>query len=271
MTHSQAAFTGSIPELYDRYMVPLIFEPYARDLAGRVRDLGSSSVLEVAAGTGVVTRALADATDADTTITATDLSQPMVDRARAVGTSRPVAWGQADAMALPFADQTFDVVVSQFGVMFVPDKQRGFAEMRRVLRPGGVLIVSVWDRIENNGFSDAVQAGLETHFPDDAPRFLPDGVFGYVDETVIRSDLAAAGFERDVAFETLDLVSRAPTPEVAAMAMCHGGPLRTEIERRDPDGLDAATTAATTVLRDRYGDADLVAPMRAFIITASKG
>lgn len=270
MSQSQPGplFSGSIPELYDRYLVPLLFESYARDMAQRVRDRDPASVLAVAAGSGVVTRALPDGLDSETQITATDLSQPMIDKAAAVGTSRPVDWGQADAMALPFVDETFDVVVSQFGVMFVPDKALGFAEMRRVLRLGGVLIFSVWDGIESNGFSNAVQAGLETRFPNDPPRFLPEDAFGYYDEAVIRSDLARAGLGNGVAFEALDETSRASSPEVPAIAMCQGGPLRTEIENRDPEGLEAATAAATNVLRDRYGSTDLVAPMRAFVITA---
>jgi SAM-dependent methyltransferase len=270
MTHPQSgpAFSGSIPELYDRYLVPVLFESYARDLAGRVRDRRPAAVLEVAAGSGVVTRALADSTGADTAITATDLSQAMIDEAQAVGTSRPVEWGQADIMALPFDDDAFDIVVSQFGVMFLPDKGRGFAEVRRVLRPGGVFVFSVWDRIENNGFSKAVQDGLEAHFPHDPPRFLPDAAFGYYEEQGIRSDLADGGFDTNVVLEVIDETSRARDSEMAAVAMCHGGPVRTEIEDRDPEGLVAATAAAASVLRDRYGATDLVAPMRAFLFSA---
>jgi SAM-dependent methyltransferase len=211
---------------------------------------------------------MADGTDVDTAITATDLSQPMIEQAQAVGTSRPVEWGQADIMALPFEDDAFDVVVSQFGVMFLPDKGRGFAEVRRVLRPGGTFIFSVWDRIENNGFSDAVQAGLEAYFSENPPRFLPEAAFGYYDEAAIRSDLSAGSFDADVSFETIDETSRSRDPEVAAVAMCQGGPVRTEIEDRDPEALVAATAAAADVLRDRYGATDLVAPMRAFLITA---
>lgn len=194
----------------------------------------------------------------------------MIEQARAVGTSRPVEWKQADAMALPFEDSTFDVVISQFGVMFVPDRSRGFAEMRRVLRPGGVLIFNVWDRVENSGFSNAVQDGLERQFPDDPPRFLPCGAFGYYDEQQIRGDMAAAGFADDAAFEALDEESHAATAELAAIALCQGGPVRTEIEERDPDALDATTAVAAGILRDRFGSTDLVAPMRAFIVTASR-
>jgi SAM-dependent methyltransferase len=263
-------FAGSIPELYDRYLVPLLFEWYAQDIASRVRQLDARSVLEVAAGSGVVTRAMADALDAGAAITATDLSGPMIDQARAAGTSRPVEWGTADAMALPYDADTFDVVVSQFGVMFVPDMIQGFAEMRRVLRPGGTVIVSVWDHLGNNGFSNAVQDALEGCFPSDPPRFLPDGAFGYHDQVRIHDDFAGAGFSDGVALEVLDHTSRSPSAEQVAVAMCQGGPVRTEIEIRDPSGLERVTAAAAELVRERYGSTDVEAPMRAIIATARK-
>src|SRR4051794_32131638 len=147
---NDVAFVGSIPEFYDQYMVPLIFEPYAVDLARRAADLHPQRVLEIAAGTGVVTREMATRLPADVPIVATDLNQPMLTHAAAQGTERPVRWQQADAMQLPFTDQSFDLVVCQFGVMFFPDKAQAFAEARRVLQPGGHFIFSVWDRIDQN-------------------------------------------------------------------------------------------------------------------------
>jgi ubiquinone/menaquinone biosynthesis C-methylase UbiE len=140
-------FSGAIPELYEAYLVPLIFEPYAADLATRLAARSPSRVLEVAAGTGVVTRALTRTLPASTSIVATDLNQAMLDRARAVGTAYPVEWRTADALALPFPDRSFDAVVCQFGVMFFPDKPRAYAEARRVLRPGGAFVFNVWDSL----------------------------------------------------------------------------------------------------------------------------
>src|SRR5271169_5386871 len=154
-------FAGSIPEVYDTYLVPLIFEPYARDLARRLMARCPRTVLEIAAGTGVVTRALATLLLSSVELVATDLNQPMLDRASSVGTCRPVEWRQADAMALPFADGRFDAVVCQFGAMFFPDRPRAFAQARRVLAPGGALLFSVWDRIEENEFAATVTEALE--------------------------------------------------------------------------------------------------------------
>ena len=166
------AFAGSIPQLYEQYLVPLIFDPYARDLASRVVSLAPSAVLEIAAGTGAVTRHLAAQLSTDTSIVATDLNQTMLNHAISVGTSRPVTWQQADAMSLPFAESSFDVVVCQFGSMFFPDKAVAFAEARRVLRPGGRFIFNVWDRIEDNEFADCVTEAMVPLFPSDPPRFL---------------------------------------------------------------------------------------------------
>lgn len=191
---SDTMFGGSIPELYERHLVPLIFEPYAADLASRVAAAPATRVLEIAAGTGVVTRELAALLPADVTIVATDLNQPMLDHAARIGTCRPVEWRHADAMQLPFADRTFDVVVCQFGVMFFPDKVRAFVEARRVLSPGGVFLFNVWDRIEANEFADTVTTALASLFPDNPPSFLARVPHGYFDCTRIARNLAAAGF-----------------------------------------------------------------------------
>jgi SAM-dependent methyltransferase len=174
-------FSGAVAAVYDTYLVPLIFEPYAADLVGRLTSRSLTGVLEVAAGSGVVTRALAAALPARVVVVATDLNRPMLERAAAVGTARAVEWRQADAMALPFPDGSFDAVVCQFGVMFFPDKPKAYAEARRVLRPGGVFIFNVWDRIEENEFADTVTAALGALFPRDPPRFLPRTAHGYHD------------------------------------------------------------------------------------------
>jgi ubiquinone/menaquinone biosynthesis C-methylase UbiE len=158
-------FTGSIPELYETYLVPLIFQPYAADLVSRVATRPLSRVLELAAGTGVVTRNLASVLPESVSIVATDLNQPMLDLASEVGTTRPVEWRQADAMHLPFEGEVFDAVVCQFGVMFFPDKSKAFSEARRVLRSGGVFMFNVWDRIEENEFAHTVTKALGSLFP----------------------------------------------------------------------------------------------------------
>lgn len=259
-------FVGSVPEFYDRYMVPLIFEPYAENLAQRVRTAGPNDVLEIAAGSGVATRAMATALGDDVAITATDLNQPMLDHAASVGTARPVTWQQADVFDLPFPDASFDVVVCQFGVMFFPDKPAAHAEVARVLRPGGTYIFSVWDRIENNEFIDVVEQTLAKVFPASPPTFMSRTPHGYFDESSIRDDLAASF--ATVAMTAVDAQSRATVPEHAARAYIEGTPLRSEIEACAAGGLAPAVEASTKALSERFGATEPVGKIRGFVITA---
>jgi SAM-dependent methyltransferase len=260
-------FNGSIPKLYEAYLVPLIFEPYAADLASRVAARSPRRVLEIAAGTGVVTRRLAAALPASTAIVATDLNQPMLDEAAARGTARAVEWRQADAMRLPFADASFDAVVCQFGVMFFADKPKAFAEARRVLAPGGVFVFNVWDRIEENEFADVVTAALEPLFPADPPRFLARTPHGYCDARAIERDLAAGGFAAPPKIAALAARSRADSCRAPAIAYCQGTPLRNEIEARDAQRLAEATDVAAEALARRFGRGAVDGRIRAHVVT----
>jgi ubiquinone/menaquinone biosynthesis C-methylase UbiE len=263
-------FHDSIAKVYDALLVPLIFEPYAADLARRLTGASVSSVLEVAAGTGVVTRALASALPDTTTIVATDLNQAMLDQARVVGTSRAVEWRQADAMQLPFGDETFDAVVCQFGVMFFPDKPKGFSEARRVLRSGGVFIFSVWDRIEENEFADTVTKAVAAFFPQDPPRFLARTPHGYHDRDAIRRDVRAGGFAVVPEIETVAAQSRAASPDIPAVGYCQGTPLRNEIEARAPEKLAEATAAATRAVAARFGSGGVDGKISALVVAVKK-
>lgn len=265
---SDLVFAGSIPEVYERYLVPLIFQPYADDLANRLVDLDPTSVLELAAGTGVVTRAMAARLPASAAITATDLNQPMVDHAAALGTARPVRWRQADAVDLPFGDQSFEAVVCQFGVMFFPDRHKAFTEMYRVLKPRGVALFNTWDRIERNEVPEAVIDALATMFPDDPPRFLARTPHGYHDTERIRADIRAAGFDATSTVQSIDARSRAASCTYPAIGFCQGTPLRNEIEARRPGGLEEATNVAAEFVADRFGETDIDGAIRAHVVTA---
>ena len=270
MSGPDSRFTTSISERYESHLVPLIFEPYATRLVDRLPTNGLSSVLEIACGTGVVTRALAERLPPTASIVATDLNQAMIDQAAAVGTRRQVEWRQADAMRLPFGDAVFDAVVCQFAAMFFPDRAHAFAEARRVLRPGGVFAFAVWDRIEENEIAEVVTSAVGAIFPGDPPRFLARTPHGYHDVGVIASDLARAGFTAAPRIETLAERSRATTALDAAIAYCHGTPLRNEIEARSPSGLDAATEAALAAILARYGDGPIDAKMQAHLIVVQR-
>jgi len=258
-------FSGSIPGIYETHLVPLIFDTYAADLAMRLRAHPLGSLLEVAAGTGVVTRALAQVLPDGASIVATDLNPAMLAQAQAVPTARPVEWRQADALQLPFSDGEFDVVVCQFGVMFFPDKVRGFSEFRRVLRRGGVLLFSVWDRLETNEFAYEVERGVASVFLADPPRFLSRAPYGYFDESVIVRDLSAAGF-MPPAIDTVTARSRAESARGPALGFCQGTPLRNEIEARDASQLDAATDAAEQAVAARFGSGPVDARIQAHVV-----
>jgi SAM-dependent methyltransferase len=267
---SDVAFAGSIPVIYDRYLVPLIFQSYASDLAARVELLGASSLLEVAAGTGAVTREMATRLVDTVQITATDLSQPMLDHAAGVGTPRPVAWRQADVMDLPFDDDAFDAVVCQFGVMFFPDRPRAFAEIRRVLRPGGTFVFNAWDRVEENELIQTVTGALGALFPDDPPVFVARVAHGYHDPDVMHDDLRAGGFASPAQIESHEGRSRAASCRLPAIGFCQGTPMRNEIEKRGPSQLEVATSAAAEAIAERFGPSDIDAKMRAYIVTVAK-
>jgi ubiquinone/menaquinone biosynthesis C-methylase UbiE len=259
-------FAGSIPQLYDQYMVPLIFEVSADDLVKRAVGRNPVRVLELAAGTGVVTRRLASALSAP--ITATDLNPGMLERAAEVGTSRPVEWRQADAMNLPFEDGSFDLVLCQFGAMFFPDRARAFAQTRRVLRPGGTFLFNVWDRIEENEFANTIVQALNAHFPTNALTFMARTPYGYFDHAQISKDLRDGGFTAPAAIDTVTARSHAASARIPALAFCQGTPMRAELEARGAS-LDAMTTHATAAIAARFGAGPVEAKIQSCVVTVS--
>lgn len=262
------AFTNSIAEVYDRDLRPLIFEAYARDLAQIVASEPVSRVLEIAAGTGVVTKELFALLGDDALIEATDINQSMIDLARSGLDYPSIRWTCVDAMDLPFNAGCFDAVVCQFSAMFFPDRVRAFAEAKRVLRPRGRFIMSVWDHIGVNTFAQTVEEALAGVFPSDPPRFMSSTPHGYSDAARVIRDVHDGGFDHRVKLHTFTHESKAPDPDTVARAFCCGTPLRIEIEQRDAGGLERAVTAARLALEDRFGDRDLVGTMRAHVVVA---
>jgi len=268
MLEPELRFKGSVPEKYERLMVPLIFRPYAHELARRARDLHPQRILETAAGTGAVTRALHSALP-DAEIVATDLNQPMLDvNAAQVGSDR-VRFVGADAQQLPFDDEHFDLVVCQFGAMFFPDKVRGHSEARRVLRDGGSYLLAIWDAIERNPLTAVTQQLLIDAFPDDPPLFMREGPFGYADRARIDSDLHEAGFGR-VEIETVEARSRSPSAHDAASALCYGTPMGVEVDEREPGSLERIFPLVEEALRQFEGPNGIDAPMSAHIVRATR-
>lgn len=268
MASLDVRFSGSVPANYERYMVPLLFRPYAQLLADRARQWHPAQILETAAGTGVVTAALAAALPL-AAIVATDLNPPMLEVAAQRVASPNVSFRQADALDLPFDDASFDLIVCQFGAMFYPDKVKANTEARRVLREGGHYLFAVWDRIDCNALSNLANQSLHKAFPDNPPQFMERGPFSYHERELIERDLRAAGFER-IAIETVEFMSRSPSAEDAARALCYGSPMGIELEEYGPGALDAVFEEFKQSARRYEGPNGLEAPMAAHIVTATK-
>ncbi|HET9115270.1 MAG TPA: methyltransferase domain-containing protein [Gaiellaceae bacterium] len=256
-------FKHSTPELYDRYMGPLLFEPYARHVAEGVAAWRPDSLLETAAGTGIVTRAVQEAVP-EAVIVATDINPAVVEFAAQRETSERVSFQQADAQDLPFEDASFDLVLCLFGVMFFPDKVRANTEARRVLRSGGRYVLVTFDRLDLNPIPQAAGEAVASLFADD-PRYMERGPFSYTDARLVEQDLRSAGFEA-VELETVALSTRV-TARDAARGIVLGSPFRAEIERLDDSALERATDAVEQALR--AWDAT-TAPMSAHIATATR-
>lgn len=267
MATNDATFAGSIPSIYEQYLVPLLFEPYAEDMASRIRDVKQGKILETAAGTGAVTRAVAEQLPPAVAITATDLNQAMLDLAAKNLDGSKVTWLQADAQSLPFEDATFETVICQFGIMFVPDKPKAYREALRVLRPGGRFIFNVWDSLETNPVSKTISDVVRQQFPSDPPRFIERTPFGYHDPEAIENALQDAGFAR-ITVETVEKTSRASSSLQPAKGLCQGSPLRAEIEARAPERLEEITRKAAEAIEAQFGTSLFENRMSALVVTA---
>jgi SAM-dependent methyltransferase len=255
-------WVGSMPEAYDRLLAPSVFRPFAADLAERAARLRPARVLELAAGTGVLTSELVEALPgAD--VVATDLNDAMVEFGS--GVVPGATWDQADALDLQFDDGDFDLVVCQFGVMFFPDKPAAFREAGRVLRPDGRLLVNTWATIDKHGFASALLAGIERVFPDDPPTFLVAIPHGYPDLEQVAADLAAGGLER-VSAETVTLEGRAGAAADIATGFCTGTPLRMAIESRGD--LAGSTVAISEEMTHLLGSGPITTEMTAYVVEA---
>ena len=269
MIASDGLFAGSIPQLYNQLMVPMLFDSYAADLSAQLAALHPTDILETAAGSGALTRALAARLPQTARITATDLNQPMLDVAAALTQDDRITYLQCDATTLPFSHATFDVVICQFGVMFFPDRPTAFAEAARVLRKGGSFLFNVWDKIAANDFVATASTVLTARFPNDPPVFMQRVPHGVYDTALLSAQLKTAGFA-SVEVRAVDHISTAATPMDAATAYCQGTPLRNEILARDPDGLGPTTAAVAAALQSRFGPGPISGKIRAFVLTATK-
>ena len=264
MTEVAANFVGAIPEHYDNNLGPRLFFDYANDIAARVCARQPGSVLELAAGTGIVTRRLRDTLPEHCSLLATDLNPPMLEWAKQkFKGEEAISFKAADATQLLFEDNSFDIVVCQFGVMFFPDKDASYREVSRVLKPGGQYLFSVWGSWEHNPFAQIAHNVVAEIFPGNPPGFYKVP-FGYHDINLIRRELSAAGF-RNVEAEPVHLTSEIPSAADFARGLVFGNPLMEEILARGGDP-EMVCSAIEKAIDSKLGSS---MPLQAVIIQAS--
>lgn len=262
------AFSGSIPTQYDAHLGPLFFEPFALHLADRISELAPGRVLELACGTGRLTRHMAGRLQPLVRIIATDVNPAMLQFAQEVITDARVEWNVVDAVDLPYPDASFDLVVAQFGVMFYSDRVKAYREALRVLKPGGRMIFTCWNELEENPAAHITQELVRHFFPTDTPAFYTVP-FAYHDRELIREEVLAAGFAR-VKLELPELVGYADEAANAAKGLLEGSPIHTAIMDRDPHALPAMRAMLATQLSAEFGAEELKVPLSAWVVEAVK-
>lgn len=262
------SFSGSIPANYDAHLGPMFFEPFAKELTERIDLLAPSAVLELACGTGRLTRHLAERLPRDTRIVSTDINPAMLAFAQESVSVKGIEWSAVDAVQLPYPDASFDLVVVQFGVMFYSDRSKAYREALRVLRPGGRLLFTTWNSMEHNPVAHATQRVIEQFFPVDPPAFYTVP-FAYHDRGLMQEELRSSGFDR-VELVLLELHGKVPTAADAAMGLLEGSPIHTAIMDRDPFLLPQMRTALEQRLAERFGTQGLEVPVSAWVAEAVK-
>jgi SAM-dependent methyltransferase len=261
---TDVSWVESMPEVYDRCLGPALFAPFAAHLAVIATALAPRRVLELAAGTGIVTAELVRALP-EAHVTATDLNPAMI--AWAADRVSGVTWVQADAQHLDFPEDSFDLVVCQFGVMFFPDKPAAFAEAARVLAPGATMLFVVWDVVETSDFPAALVRSLAAVVPDDPPSFIVRVPHGYADPDQIRADVRAGGLEPE-RVDRVVLHGASPSAQVLTEGFCTGTPLRFALEERG--GLEVLMQELTREMTERLGNGPVAGEMAAFVVSARK-
>ena len=262
------AFSGNIPRYYDLYLGPMFFEPYARYMASKIETIAPNRILELASGTGRLTKLLPTITNDNAEIIASDINPAMVSFGEENIKHDKIKWLQVDAVSLPFEDESFDCVVVQFGVMFYSDRIKAYQEAKRVLKPGGTFIFATWDDIQFNAMPLITKETLEYFFPVDTPAFY-SVPFSYFDKKQINSDLTEAGFS-NIKTETKQLKGFSASAHDAAKGLIQGTPTVTAIEERDAEKLPLILDNLLNKITQKFGTSTLEVPLQAIVVSSTK-
>lgn len=262
-------FNGSVPEVYETVLGNFIFEPFAVDIVNRISNKNAFNVLELAAGTGRVTKHLIHAFSPNAKIVASDISLPMMEKAKLVVSSQNLTWQQVDIADIPFSEGSFDVIVCQFGVMFLQDKLRAFSEIRRVLKLGGQLLFSTWACIEENPIWK-ISNQVATKFFGPAPAAIQkSGPFSICNAVDAEAQLHDAGFIH-TKVEKQRITSSISSASLAAKGFIHGLPLKDIIIKQNPEILSQIQEEMENSFADHFGNNPLTASFTAFVFEAIK-
>ena len=265
MTEAGATIPDTMRETRERYLVPSLLQPFADDMARRLARLTLGPLLEVSAGTGVLTQALTSAMSAGLSIVATDPDRATVAYASVKPGMARVTWQHAEPQALPFLDAAFGIVTCHFAVATMPARLRAFRETRRVMKPNGRFVFSVPGNIRHNPVALCVRDALHKLLPTAPPRYIEHGLHGYADNETIDDDLTSVGFT-DALYTTVELPYAAASATDAAIGYCLGTPLRAEL---GAGSTTMAIEAVAQALQTRFGTGAINTTMRAHIISAS--
>lgn len=265
---TSALFNSAVAPHYDKYQGPIFFEPYAIEISKRIDPTSVKTALEIACGTGRVTRHLRKTLSPAAKLIATDISPDMLAVAKDILGDENIEWQTVDAQQLPFDDNSIDLIVCAFGYMFLPDKVKGFKEAYRVLRPGGKLLFTTWDKLELNGASYIQRTVVAKYLANDVPPTYMLA-FSMNNEEELRGWLQQAGFS-EVGFESVEQIASGETAKGVTEGLTMGGSFCNMIMERNPDWMPLIKAEIEKQLSEKFGAEPMKSPMRALFTTAVK-
>ena len=265
---SITAFTGNVPLNYETYLGPLFFEPYAQDLADRLPNNKYGKILELACGTGRVTKYLVQKLREDGTLVATDLNEAMLSIGREKVADPRIQWSRVDAHELPYDEESIELIVCQFGVMFFQDRPEAFKEAFRVLKSGETFLFNTWDHIRHNTLTEVTRKVMDQIFPNDPAPFLTKGPFSFFDKEQIHQLLADTGF-RDITIDTVRITSTATSVQDCLNGIVDGTPIAAYLQERNTPAEEVKEKVAAA-LEVYKGNGVLNLPMQAHVCYGRK-